>query len=113
VLGAAVAGKADGSAGQRVWTLRVSNTGLGAANTAQITGLTLTQLTGTPCAPAAAVVTTAPIGLGTIAAGANASGQVTLNFAGCDSTARFALKVGLGANGGAYSGSTTINNQTK
>jgi hypothetical protein len=55
-----------------------------------------------------------PVTVGTIAPSANATGQVTLDFSGCtDSTVRFALKVDFTANGGAYSRSTTISNQTK
>ncbi len=115
VLSAAVSGKANGTVtGQRVWTIRLTNTGSGAANAAQITGVTLTQTAGTPCAPAASVVTPFPVTVGTILPSANASGQVTFNFAGCqDTTARFAAKVSFAANSNAYTGSTTINNQTK
>ena len=115
VLNAAVSGKADGTpAGQRVWTIRLSNTGAGPASGAQITGVILTQVAGTACSPAASVVSTFPVAIGDIAVGANATGPVTIGFGGCpDSTARFTAKVSFSANSGAYTGSTTINNQTK
>jgi hypothetical protein len=115
VLTAAVAAKADGPvAAQRVWTIRLSDTGAGAASGAQITGVTLTQAAGTSCAPAASVVSTFPVAIGNIAIGANAAGVVTFSFGGCaDSTARFAAKVNFSADAGGYTGSTTINNQPK
>jgi hypothetical protein len=115
VLTAAVAGKADGTvAGQRVWTIRLSDTGAGVASGAQITGVTLTQTAGTSCVPAASVVSTFPVAIGDIAIKANGAGAVTLSFGGCaDSTARFAAKVSFSADAGAYAGSTTINNQPK
>jgi hypothetical protein len=115
VLTAAVSGKADAAtSGQRVWTIRLANSGLGAASNAQIASIVLSQTAGTPCSPAASIVTTFPVTVGTIAPAANATGSVTFSFAGCtDTTARFSAKVNFVANGGAYSGSTTINNQTK
>jgi hypothetical protein len=114
VLTAAVTGKAAGATGQRVWTIRLANTGLGTATGAQIAAVTPSQSGGTPCSPAATVVTALPVTVGTIAPAANATSQVTLDFSGCpDSTARFSLKVAFTANSGAYSGSTAISNQTK
>jgi Divergent InlB B-repeat domain len=115
LLNAAVTGKANGAiTGQRVWTIRLANTGMGTATGARITAVTPSQSAGTLCTKAAKVVTAMPVTVGTIAPSANASGQVTLDFSGCtDSTVRFALKVGFTANGGTYSRSITINNQTK
>lgn len=112
VLSAAVTGKVDGTAGQRIWTIRLSNTGPAAANNAQITAFTVTQTAGTPCTPAPSVVTALPVTVGTIAAASNASANVTLAFGGCpDNTGRFTALVRFTATG--YSGSTTISNQTK
>jgi len=114
VLTAAVTGKAEGTtSGQRVWTIRLANNGAGAATAAQITGFILTQTAGTPCSPVAGVVTPMPVTAGNIAPASNASVALTLDFSGCDSTGRFAAKVSLSANGGAYSGVATISNQTK
>jgi hypothetical protein len=60
------------------------------------------------------VVSTFPIAIGNIAIGANATGGVTFGFSGCaDASARFAATVNFNANAGAYTGSTTINNQPK
>ncbi len=112
-LSAAVVGKADGPNSTRVWTIRLSNTGTATASAAQITGATVSQVLGTPCAPPAAVASTFPVAVGDIAPGSSANGQVSFNLSGCDSTARFAVVVRFAANGGAYTGSTTINNQTK
>jgi hypothetical protein len=113
VLSAAVTGKANGAPGTRVWTIQLRNTGLGTATAAQITGVALTQVTGTPCSPAASVVSTFPVTVGDIAPSASLTGPVTFNFSGCQATARFTAIVSFSANGGAYTGSTTINNQTR
>ena len=114
-LTAAVTGKTNGATtGQRVWTIRLANSGLGTAAGAKITGVVLTQVAGTPCAPPSAVVSAFPVTIGDIASASNATGQITIDFSGCpDSTARFSLKVNFEANSTSYSGSTTINNQTK
>jgi hypothetical protein len=97
----------------RVWTLQLKNQGLGLASAAQITGLTLTQVIGTPCSPAPTITSSLPVVLGDIAAGANTSGQVQLNFAGCQGAVRFTVVVKFSANSGAYTGSTTIGNQVE
>jgi hypothetical protein len=112
VLTAAVSGKANGTGSQRVWTIRLADTGAGTATNAQITGMTLTQAAGTPCAPAPSILTSFPVSVGSIAPSANATGNVTIDFGGCaDSTARFTAVVKFAA--GSYSGSTTISNQPK
>jgi len=115
ILTAAVSGKADGAVtGQRVWTIRLNNTGPATASNAQISAVTLTQSSGTPCSPTATLVSALPVSVGTIATASNATGQITINFSGCaDATDRFAAKVNFSANGGAYTGSTTISNQAK
>jgi hypothetical protein len=113
-LGVLVSTRADGGvAGQRVWSLRVMNVGNAAAANAQITGLTLTQTAGTPCAPAPSVVTALPLSVGTIAVAGTANSAVTLALGGCDTTARFSAKFNFSANSGAYTGSTTLSNQTR
>jgi hypothetical protein len=113
ILTASVIARADaGVTGQRVWTIRLTDNGAGPANSAQITGLTLTQTSGGACTPP--VVTPFPITLGTISPAANATGAVTINFASCtDAAARFSAKINFAANSGAYSGSTTIVNQVR
>ncbi|HXA49456.1 MAG TPA: hypothetical protein VNV86_04090, partial [Candidatus Acidoferrum sp.] len=113
-LAAAVTGKTDAGPGQRTWTIRLSNTGAGTANSAQITSFVISQIAGTPCSSIPVQVTAMPVSVGTIAPGANLTGQVTIDFAGCsDTTGRFSAKINFSANGGSYQGGTTINNQTK
>jgi uncharacterized repeat protein (TIGR01451 family) len=113
-LTASIAGKADGASSTRVWTLQLTNSGLAAATGAQIAGAVLTQTAGTACSPAASAVSAFPVAAGNIAPAANSAGAVTFDFSGCtDAAALFSLRVNFTANGGAYSGSTTIINQTK
>ena len=95
----------------RVWTVQLKNQGLGPASAAQITGLTLTQVIGTPCSPAPAITSSFPVLLGDITPGTNASGTVQLNFAGCQGAVRFTVVVKFSANSGAYTGSSSISNQ--
>jgi hypothetical protein len=111
-LAASVTGKANGTGSQRIWTIALTNHGAGTATLAQITGFTLTQTTGTPCSPAASLVSSLPAAVGTIAPAANATAQITLNFVGCTGTPVFTVLVQFSANSGAYTGSTTIFNQT-
>lgn len=114
-LHAAISGKVNGTlTGQRLWSIRLSNSGLGTAVGAQITGFTISQSSGTACSPAVSLISPLPVTVGDIAPSAYATGQVTLNFAGCpDTTGRFTAIITYSANSGAYSGSTTIYNQTK
>jgi len=107
-----------GSAGSRQWTLRLTNTGVGPAIGAQITGLVITQTGGTACSVAPSITSpspppapTTPVLVGNIAAGASADRTVTLNFAGCPATARHRVAISFSANIGGYTNSTTLNNQ--
>jgi hypothetical protein len=109
-LVATIPTKSGSSLASRVWTVQLANQGLGPALAAQITGLTLTQVLGTPCSPAPVLTSSLPV-VGDIAAGASASGQVNLNFAGCQGTVRFTVVVAFSANAGSYTGSTTLSNQ--
>jgi len=113
VLTAEVIDKADARDGLRVWAFRLANRGLGTAFGAQITSVSASQTAGILCSPAVGVITALPVMVGDIPPAANAMGAVTLNFSGCDKPARFTVKVAFTANGGTYSGSTTISNQTK
>jgi hypothetical protein len=114
-LTAYVMARADGSIGQRVWTIRLNNAGAaGTATNSQITSLSLTQTSGTLCSPAPSLVSTLPVTVGTIVGGSYRTANVTLDFSGCqDATPRFSVIVGFSANSGAYSGSTVLNNQQK
>ena len=112
-LTAMVTGR-SGTQAARVWTITVTNNGLGAAQTASITGVTLTQSFGTTCSPAASISTRMPVTVGNLAAsGGTGTGNVTINFAGCPANARFTAKIAFQANSGAYTGSTTSYNLTE
>jgi Divergent InlB B-repeat domain len=112
-LAATIGAKANGTGTQRIWTVTLTDRGAGAANSAQITGLTLTQTAGTPCSPAPSLVSALPVGAGAIQPSGTGSGQVTLEFGGCTGNPLFTVLVQFSANSGGYSGSTTIFNQTK
>jgi hypothetical protein len=113
VLTADIIDKANAGEGLRAWTIQLANRGLGTAMGAQITSVSLSQTAGLQCSPAVSVVTSFPVIVGNIAPAANLRGQVTLNFSGCDNPARFTVRVTFTANGGAYSGSTTLSKQAK
>lgn len=112
-LAGAITAKANGTGTQRVWTVTLSDHGAGPANSAEITGLTLTQSTGTPCSPAPSIITAFPVSAGSIAPAGTGAGQVTIDFGGCAGNPFFTAVVKFAANGGAYTGSTTLYNQTK
>ncbi|WP_295433397.1 metallophosphoesterase [uncultured Thiodictyon sp.] len=108
---AAAFGVKSGVVNARVWPTILTNAGKQAAQTAKVDGLKLTQTypaTGTPCKP---VVTTAlPLVVGNIAVGASATGNVSVDFSGCATGARFtAVATYSAANGGG--GSKTLVNQ--
>jgi hypothetical protein len=94
----------------RDWKIQVSNGGLTAANSAQITSMTLNATGGTNCSPTIAPGTF-PMALGNLAPGQSASGDVLINFAGCDSTSKFNVKITIGANAGATSTTIVRNNE--
>ncbi len=93
----------------RVWTIRVFNSGPGAAAGARIESFGLTQVGGPACTPV--IGTALPVMLGDIAPGGNAAGAVTIDFSGCGATSRFRLAAVFTANSGAATGSLTPNNQ--
>lgn len=108
MLGGIISGK-SGPSRARVWTLRVGNGGTVTAQAAEITGLTLTQKSGMSCSPR--IETALPVQLGTIAGGASTTGNITIDFSGCQSTAPFDVTATLSANGGAATGSIVTMNQ--
>ena len=95
----------------RVWTLRLTNNGPGAANGAMLNSFGLTQTFGTACTPVITSPVLFPAAAGNIAPGGNASIPVTIDFTGCAATVRFRLTTTESANGGVVSGSLTLNNQ--
>ena len=94
-----------------VWTMTISNEGTVPAVNTMINGFTLTQTSGAACTPV--VVTTLPLGVGTIAAGNAVQGNITIDFTGCEVLARFRLNSTFSANGGATTGAMSLNNQVQ
>jgi uncharacterized repeat protein (TIGR01451 family) len=98
----------SGSQNARVWTITLSNTGPGAANSAQINSLTLTQVAGAACTP---VINAFPVSVGNIAPASSGNGAVVINFTGCPNNARFTTTFTFSANAGVVTGSRTLYNQ--
>jgi N-acetylneuraminic acid mutarotase len=110
VLSALISGK-SGTQDARKWTITVSNSSYCPGQNAQVDGLKLTQTYGIACTPVITSPTAFPLQLGDIAAQGKASGDVTINFSGCASTARFTAKISYSANDGAVKSTKTLNNQ--
>lgn len=97
------------STGDRQWTLNFRNSG-GPAHGLQLAHAALAQESGTPCTPI--VQTPLPLGLQALATtGSTTTGALNIGFAGCETTARFTLTLGLSANGGAYTNQIVIGHQ--
>ncbi|MBY0504814.1 MAG: hypothetical protein K2X03_12945 [Bryobacteraceae bacterium] len=110
-----LAGTLTGKSGpdeRRLWRLQVMNTGSAPATAARITGITFTQAGGAICSPAV-VAASLPVALGDIAPGASATGDLPINFTGCDNTARFTVNVSFSASNGAATGNMVRNNERK
>jgi hypothetical protein len=99
-----------GPTASRDWKFQVYDTGIGAANNAAITGLTLTQTGGTGCTPTIAPGTF-PVALGNITPSASVTGDVIINATGCNNTSKFTMRLTVAANGGATSGSIVRYNE--
>jgi hypothetical protein len=111
VLTATLASK-TGVDASRDWKVQVFNTGLGAANSTQLTNVTFTQTGGPACTPTIAPGTF-PLTLGNLAPSESASADVLVNFTGCDSTTKFTVKLIVAANSGATSATVVRNNERK
>jgi hypothetical protein len=110
-LSAAITSR-TGAASARQWTITLTNNGIGAGNNTLITGLTFTPAVGVTCSTPPSIVSPAfPLTIGNIAPMGSAAGSFIINFGGCPTNARFTVKVSFQANGGAYTGSQTFNNQ--
>jgi hypothetical protein len=110
-LSTLLAGK-TGPDASRDWQFKVSDSGLAAAKAAKITSVTFRATGGTNCSPR---VTNGslPISLGTLIPGGSATGDLLVNFSGCDSSSQFTVNVSVSANNGATSSSVVLTNQTK
>ena len=93
----------------RDWKIQVSDAGLAVANSAQITQMTFTETGGKACVPSIAPGVF-PVVVGNLSPGGSAFGDVVVNFAGCDSTSKFTVKISLSANSGAALGTVLRNN---
>jgi endo-1,4-beta-xylanase len=81
----------SGSRDAQVWTITATNGDVGPAYATQITGFTLTQITGRPCTPVVTAPGSYPILLGDIPASGTASAQFTVDFGTCGPFATFLL----------------------
>jgi Divergent InlB B-repeat domain len=92
----------QGAMTDRQWKIGVLNVGPGAANGAQITSLSLVQAQGPKCTPV--VVTSMPLALGNLAPGGTTEGVLMIDFNGCSTNTRFAVRAPLSANNGKAAG---------
>ncbi|MEQ1885708.1 MAG: hypothetical protein ABL967_11655 [Bryobacteraceae bacterium] len=93
----------------RVWGVEISNSGNIPATGTTLDSFVLTQTFGPACSPV--VSTSLPAGAGTIAPGSSGIANVTINFSGCNTTARFRLAAAFSANSGAATGQFVLTNQ--
>jgi hypothetical protein len=100
----------SGPASSRDWQIQVSNTGIGPANSAQITGVALTQTAGTKCSSQFAA-DAFPVSVGNISPAANATADVLINFTGCDDTSKFTARITVATNSGATAAKVTRYNE--
>ncbi len=111
-LSASVSSK-SGSTSARVWKIKLSNSGPGAANAATVDGVTLTRTSGSACTPVITMPASFPLAVGNIAPGSSQSASVTIAFAGCSSGNRYSVRIAYSANAGVTSGSTTLTKQSQ
>jgi endo-1,4-beta-xylanase len=82
-----------GSPAAQTWTITATNGSVGPAYTTEITGLTLTQLTGAKCsATVTAPGGSFPVVLGDIPTSGTATAQFTVTLKGCGPLATFAVE---------------------
>ena len=81
-----------GTSNTRTVTITATNGVVGPAYTTQITGFTLTQVSGPHCTPKITAPGAFPIALGDIAPGASASASFKVSIVGCNPHAEFNLK---------------------
>ena len=92
----------SGPPNARVWTLTLSNPGLGTAYGAQLSKPVLTPMNGAACTPV--VGGTFPITLGDIASGASMNTAVTIDFTGCSPFAMFGANIPFSSTSGLNTG---------
>jgi hypothetical protein len=104
-------GLKSGPANARVWPIVVGNNGPAVASGAQITSFSLVQTDGGACTPV--VLSVFPLSVGDIAAGATATGNVSIDFSSCVPAAMFKVTVMLSANSGVATGSIVRSSQLR
>ena len=98
-----------GPTNARDWSVQIANSGPSPATGAAISSVTITRTGGTACTPS--IVSTLPLTIAaSIPAASNATGNLIINFNGCDTTSKFTTKIGLTADGGSVTGSIVRNN---
>jgi hypothetical protein len=111
---AAIAGSlltTTGPDNARDWKIQIVNSGLSTATGANISSATFTQTGGKACS--VALVSSLPLTVGDIAPGSSTTGDLILNFTGCDTTSKFSVKIGISANLGTVTNSIVRNNERK
>lgn len=99
-----------GAIAARNWSVLVFNAGIGAAQNAVIANLAFTRTGGPACTPKVAAGTF-PLPLGNLVPDATATGNVSIDFTGCDGTSKFTVAVSVSANSGATAATITFANQ--
>ncbi|HKF47007.1 MAG TPA: endo-1,4-beta-xylanase [Terracidiphilus sp.] len=97
---------------RRIITLTATNGNVGTAYAMQLSGITLTQLSGPSCTPQIQSPASFPVLLGDMAASASATTSVTLSIVGCNPNAQWQVTVPWVANtyeNGTYTFQTDFN----
>lgn len=110
ILSALIAAK-SGGAGNRVWTISVSNSGQGAAFAVQIDAIELTQTFGAACPPARLTPVVFPIPLGDLAPAVTGKAPVQYDFGACPANVRFTATIVFSSTSGLYGGASVLVNQ--
>jgi endo-1,4-beta-xylanase len=110
--GAGLTGSLDSKSGPqeaRVWTITLTNPGLGTAYGAQISKPVFTQTSGAACTPV--VAGSFPIVVGDIVSGGSANRGITIDFTGCPALAMFKVSIPFSSSNGSNAGEIARTNQ--
>jgi hypothetical protein len=101
-----------GADAARDWQFQVADTGLAAAKSAKLTNVSFRHTQGTNCNPQVKTGSL-PVPLGTIIPGGTVTGDLIVNFTGCDSSSQFTVTATVSANSGRTNSWVVLTNQTK
>jgi len=101
----------SGTLPNKTWNIRISNTGVNAANIARLDNVTFGQ-TGGPACSAPVVTSVFPITAGLLAPGSSLIVPFSINFGTCAPAARFTVTYYSSANGGSATGVNPYTLQT-